>query len=155
MERRPLTFLSSRLQELNLKRKKARQATAKREAAKFQQKEKERIKHKDAEDARIRNEDAIALTQERALELQGSTANAKRIMKVGRRAISAKGMYLGDTQAPMMKLKIKDKEGGQKTLEIRALTGKKKERRRNCQRCTHLYFSFQATTQWTAMEWNV
>ena len=84
-----------RLNELSLKRKKARQVTAKKEAAKFQQNENDRIKHKDAEDARIRNEDAIALTQERTLEEKGSSANAKRIMKIGRRAISAKGMYLG------------------------------------------------------------
>ena len=32
---------------------------------------------------------------------------------------AAAGLYLGAKNAPVMKLKLKDKEGGQKTLEIK------------------------------------
>ena len=94
-----------RLKELSKKRAKARQVTAKKEQKK--EEEEERMKSN--------------LSKETATK--ESTNNAKRIFKVGKRGAAAAGLYLGAKNAPVMKLKLKDKEGGQKTLEIKALTG--------------------------------
>ena len=112
-----------RLAELSEKRTKARQQTAVREARKFEKSSEAQKKAKDSADAKIRNEEEMVLKKERELERDGTSKNAKKMMRVARRQASVKGMYLGSPDAPIMKLKLNDSNGAQKTLEIRALVG--------------------------------